>query len=219
MTERTIFMAALEMDAGQRSAYLDQACAGDAALRRQVESLLAAHQREGEFLASPALADAGWQAVAEGAIGNTEVVASRQGADGDALTFLSAAENPGTLGRLGHHPAGRLVVLGKHEPATELRDIATGAESARLPAMGQGLAFRGDGRLLAAFGSDGAVTLWGGAGELAAKKALVPLPGVTAVALTTEGRYLAAAHADGTILVLRLAKPGEVFPDNPVVRQ
>jgi serine/threonine protein kinase/WD40 repeat protein len=56
MTERTIFLEALDIaDPAQRQAYLDRACAGDAALRRQVEALLAAHERSGSFLDVPAL--------------------------------------------------------------------------------------------------------------------------------------------------------------------
>lgn len=37
-----------------RSAYLDRACAGDLTLRQEVESLLAAAERAGTFLESPA---------------------------------------------------------------------------------------------------------------------------------------------------------------------
>src|SRR5262245_24767596 len=59
MTERTIFLAALEIaDLAERGAYLDRACAGAGALRRQVEALLAAHQREGNFLDVPAVEQA-----------------------------------------------------------------------------------------------------------------------------------------------------------------
>lgn len=44
MRERDIFTAALEMtDPAARAVYLDQACAGDAALRRRVEMLLGIH--------------------------------------------------------------------------------------------------------------------------------------------------------------------------------
>src|SRR5262245_20531628 len=42
--------------ASERAAYLDRACGGDAALRRQVESLLAALDRAGDFLESPNIA-------------------------------------------------------------------------------------------------------------------------------------------------------------------
>ena len=46
-----LFAAALEQgDANGRRAFLDQACAGNAALRQELESLLAAHEGAGEFL-------------------------------------------------------------------------------------------------------------------------------------------------------------------------
>src|SRR5262249_43065336 len=41
-------------DPAERAAYLDRACGTDAGFRRQVEALLAAHFRSGEFLDSPA---------------------------------------------------------------------------------------------------------------------------------------------------------------------
>lgn len=44
-----IFQDALGRDDGTRATYLDAACAGDAALRAEVESLLAAHQAAGDF--------------------------------------------------------------------------------------------------------------------------------------------------------------------------
>ena len=46
---------ALERDASDRAAFLDRACAGDEALRRNVEALLAASEQAGDFLARPAL--------------------------------------------------------------------------------------------------------------------------------------------------------------------
>jgi tRNA A-37 threonylcarbamoyl transferase component Bud32 len=55
MTEQTIFLAALEIaDPAERAAYVGQACAGDAALRQQVEALLAFHERPDPFLDVPA---------------------------------------------------------------------------------------------------------------------------------------------------------------------
>ena len=42
--------ARAKASAEERDAYLSVACGGDAALRRQVETLLAAHQRAGDFL-------------------------------------------------------------------------------------------------------------------------------------------------------------------------
>ena len=45
MTERSVFLAALDIDDPQaRAAYLERACAGDPGLRGQVERLLAAHK-------------------------------------------------------------------------------------------------------------------------------------------------------------------------------
>jgi tRNA A-37 threonylcarbamoyl transferase component Bud32 len=56
MTEESIFEAALEKQtAAERAACLDEACAGDAALRRRVEALLAAHEAAGRFLEQPIL--------------------------------------------------------------------------------------------------------------------------------------------------------------------
>jgi hypothetical protein len=47
--EVAIFATALELPLDQRGAYLDQACAGDVALRRQVEALLRVHDDAGDF--------------------------------------------------------------------------------------------------------------------------------------------------------------------------
>ena len=51
----TLLAAALEIgDTAEQRAYLDRACGGDAALRAEVESLLAANAAAGEFLLHPA---------------------------------------------------------------------------------------------------------------------------------------------------------------------
>jgi tetratricopeptide (TPR) repeat protein len=50
---RELFHSALERDAAARRDYLDQACAGDADLRREVDSLIAAHGEVGSFIAEP----------------------------------------------------------------------------------------------------------------------------------------------------------------------
>jgi serine/threonine protein kinase len=48
---KAVFLEALDRKAGaERLLYLDEACGGDAGLRREVESLLLAHQNAGEFL-------------------------------------------------------------------------------------------------------------------------------------------------------------------------
>ena len=50
-----LYHAALELDEDRRPAFLDQACAGDEALRRELESLLAFDKRAENFIESPAL--------------------------------------------------------------------------------------------------------------------------------------------------------------------
>src|SRR6266511_4108217 len=45
-----ILQAALELAPEDRAAFLDQACAGDAALRQKIESLLASAQQMGGFM-------------------------------------------------------------------------------------------------------------------------------------------------------------------------
>lgn len=50
-----VFAAALDLEPTRRPAYLDQACADDPALRREVESLLASYDSADSFLESPAV--------------------------------------------------------------------------------------------------------------------------------------------------------------------
>src|SRR5262249_1089165 len=55
MNERAIFFEALDLAGpAERAAFLDRACAGDAALRQRVEALLLCHANAGDFLARPA---------------------------------------------------------------------------------------------------------------------------------------------------------------------
>jgi serine/threonine protein kinase len=51
---KAIFYSALEREAADRVAYLDHVVGDDAALRADVERLIAAHEREGNFLDAPA---------------------------------------------------------------------------------------------------------------------------------------------------------------------
>jgi eukaryotic-like serine/threonine-protein kinase len=52
--EVAVFSAARRLPAGERAAYLDEACAGDAALRQRVDELLWAVEEAGAFLQDPA---------------------------------------------------------------------------------------------------------------------------------------------------------------------
>ena len=52
--EGAVFNAARRLPARERPAYLDEACAGDAALRKRIEELLKASEEAGDFLERPA---------------------------------------------------------------------------------------------------------------------------------------------------------------------
>jgi serine/threonine-protein kinase len=52
---KNVFQSALGSDPGHRAAFLDEPCAGDGELRREVESLLEAHEQAGSFIQVPAV--------------------------------------------------------------------------------------------------------------------------------------------------------------------
>ena len=49
----TVFDRALELPEAERAAYLDEACAGDSELRREVARLLDSHLRASGFIEKP----------------------------------------------------------------------------------------------------------------------------------------------------------------------
>src|SRR5437870_3900003 len=51
---KELFHSALERESNHRALFLDEACAGDASLRREVESLITSHEQTGSFIDSPA---------------------------------------------------------------------------------------------------------------------------------------------------------------------
>src|SRR5438094_7844369 len=84
MTEREIFLAAVEKDEpAERATYLDRACGADATLRQRVEALLRSHGRAADFLEVP--------------------VVEQLAGDGGGLDFLGPPQKPGSLGRLAHY--------------------------------------------------------------------------------------------------------------------
>ncbi|HXJ59359.1 MAG TPA: serine/threonine-protein kinase, partial [Verrucomicrobiae bacterium] len=71
-----LFVTALDIrDPAQRRAYLDRVCSGDEPLRREVDSLLAAHERQGEFLQKRPTILAG----ASGSTAGDETIAEKAG--------------------------------------------------------------------------------------------------------------------------------------------
>ncbi|SPE58694.1 putative Mitogen-activated protein kinase kinase [Verrucomicrobia bacterium] len=77
--EIEVFNAALELPASERAAYLDQVCAGDAALRQRVEELLKSGEEAGAFLESPAVVPPGPGGTVRPAILSTEKPCDRIG--------------------------------------------------------------------------------------------------------------------------------------------
>jgi formylglycine-generating enzyme required for sulfatase activity len=104
-----LFFAALEKGTdAERAAYLDSACGGDTELRRQVEKLLNAHPRLGDFLDKPPAEQ--WAATAEqpGATPGTHATTDELGAGLAAGRAPPIPEVPGyeVLGILGQGGMG-----------------------------------------------------------------------------------------------------------------
>jgi len=99
---KAIFLAALDRDTpAARTAYLDEACAGNEALRRRVEAMLRAHDQPDPLLDRPA-------------------VAYLPGTgDKISLDFLAPATGPDAIGRLGHYEI--LNVVGRGGTGVVLR--------------------------------------------------------------------------------------------------
>jgi WD40 repeat protein len=143
----------------------------------------------------------------------------------DVASGWQVATLPGHSGWvrwLGFHPEGRsLVVAGGTWTgnAVFVWDLATRKPPRRLSGHASSVlsgAWRADGRLLITAGcTDGTVRLWDVSGEVPQSKVLpvIPpnVPWLHGIALSPEGRHLAVCNPNGTVHVLRLAQPGEVF--------
>ena len=95
--EVAVFAAALELPGDQRSAYLDQACAGNPDLRRQVEALLRVHDDAGNFFDKLAQSTAAESAIpAEKAgdrIGRYKLL-QQIGEGGCGVVYMAEQEEP-----------------------------------------------------------------------------------------------------------------------------
>src|SRR5262245_47760787 len=126
MTERTIFLTALELgDPADRSAYLDSACGDNAELRQRVEALLVAERAAGSFLCAMAPEQLGESPtvtqkddptpslqppVADATEAN--VASGSQAAHNQEMAFLKPTDRPGVLGRLEHYDVLEIVGRG-----------------------------------------------------------------------------------------------------------
>ena len=123
MTERAIFEAAIEItNLIKREAFLNEACAGDAALRERLEVLLASHGKASQFLNVPVVEQI--QQSGDDASSQTTMMPksdapqAREEDDGDSernagpdISFLQPSSKPGSIGLLGHYEI--LQVLGR----------------------------------------------------------------------------------------------------------
>src|SRR5262245_9996700 len=108
MNEEAIFHAALEKAPAERTAFLEQACGRDAALRRRVDILLHAHTHPGSFLEQPAVnPPPASQAVAQ-ALGDTHLAGEQAG--------LVVAGRYKLLERIGEGGMGTIWVAEQTQP-------------------------------------------------------------------------------------------------------
>jgi serine/threonine protein kinase/Flp pilus assembly protein TadD len=134
---KSIFLAALEQPGEQRGTFLNEACAGDADLRRRVERLLLAHDRPDSLPEAPAVP------------GPTQDSSPREGGK-PASGSAPLAEGPGTVlgpyklveeigeGGMGavwlaqqHEPVKRLVALKVIKPGMDSRQVLARFEAER----------------------------------------------------------------------------------------
>src|SRR5215469_5743265 len=131
--EGTVFNAARRLAARERVAYLDQACAGDAAFRRHVEELLAASEQAAGFLELPA---PGVQAVSAATLSS--------GMRGKVLSQVPPREAPGDhigryklLQQIGEGGCGVVYMAEQEEPVRRrvaLKIIKLGMDTRRVVA-------------------------------------------------------------------------------------
>src|SRR5215510_9127147 len=57
---KAIFNSAIQYNSEERDSFLSQACSGDDSLRGEVESLIASHEKSGQFIDEPAYQAATW---------------------------------------------------------------------------------------------------------------------------------------------------------------
>ena len=126
MSESGIFAVAIKLPADQRSAYLDRACGTNADLRREIESLLRAHEATGVFLPDqsarfePTSIDEAVPECAGTMIGAYKLM-EQIGEGGMGLVFVADQQRP----------VRRKVALKIIKPGMDTRDIIARFEAER----------------------------------------------------------------------------------------
>jgi WD40 repeat protein/serine/threonine protein kinase len=123
MNERSLFLAALEIaDPAARAAYLDQACAGDAALRQRLDVLLRAHAEPGSLLPQPQITvDAEPVSERPGTVIGPYKLMEQIGEGGMGLVFVAEQQTP----------VRRKVALKVIKPGMDTRDVIARFEAER----------------------------------------------------------------------------------------
>jgi WD40 repeat protein/serine/threonine protein kinase len=126
MSERSIFLALLEIDdPAARSAYLEQACDGNPAMRAQVEQLLEAHQEPGPFMErlAPELVAREVEPVSErpGTVIGPYKLLEQIGEGGFGIVFMAEQTQP----------VRRKVALKVLKPGMDTRQVVARFESER----------------------------------------------------------------------------------------
>ncbi len=107
MTEREIFLAALEIeDPARRIVYVNQACGTDLNLRTAVVTLLNAHAQTSQFLETPAASEAATidqTVVTHNVQHDDHTDAEREAGEAAFRRYLEPATRPGWIGRLAHY--------------------------------------------------------------------------------------------------------------------
>jgi hypothetical protein len=239
MSERSIFLAALEYAPSERSAYLDSACAGDQTLRGQVEQLLTAHEQSGSFMCRPAPERLAGDLAARPGTDDTRTAFSAPPGD-EGLGFLEPSDAPGSLGRLGHYEVQEVVGRGGMGIVLRAFDrrlhrvVAIKVMAAQLATSATARRrFTREARAVAAVSHDHVVTVYAveeddrlphivmqyvaGASlqERLDRSGPQPLTEILRIGMQTAAG-LAAAHAQG--LVHRDVKPANILLENGVER-
>src|SRR5215831_1349136 len=89
-----IFNRVLETAENRRNAVLEESCAGDESLRREVESLLAHHQTSGSFIETPAFKDHA-SSVADGSLASTHSLKGHSSLKGALVAHYRVLEEIG----------------------------------------------------------------------------------------------------------------------------